>query len=89
MANHKSAIKRHRQSLKRRDRNRHITSGMRTLIKRFREAVASKDAAAAATSYTDAERAIRRAASKGVIPKRRADRSIGRLAKNLNQVSSS
>jgi small subunit ribosomal protein S20 len=89
LANHKSAIKRHRQSEKRQERNRHTRNGMRTLIKRFRVAAESGDAAAAQESFGLAERAIRRAATKGLIPQRRADRTIGRLAKRRNAVASS
>lgn len=89
MANHKSAIKRIRQSETRRKRNQHIRSGMRTTIKHFRAALDAKDATAAAESFVVAERTIRKAATKGVIPKRRADRSIGRLAKRLHAISGS
>ena len=41
-----------------------------------------------ADAFAAAERSIRRAATKGVIPKKRADRSVGRLAKRLNAVKS-
>jgi small subunit ribosomal protein S20 len=44
MANHKSALKEHRQSLARRDRNRAHRSRMRTAVKKFRLAVAGGDA---------------------------------------------
>lgn len=89
MAIHKSAIKRHRQSLRRRSRNRHIKVGVGTLIRRFRAAVGAQDAGTAAESFAAAERAIRKAATKGVIPKKRADRHISRLAKSLNGLASS
>ncbi len=87
MANHKSALKRIRQTEKRRKRNQHIRTGMRTLIKRFSAAIESGDAAAAAEQFVGAERAIRQAASKGVIPRQRADRNVSRLAKRLNTVA--
>ena len=45
-----------------------------------------RDAADAAEKLRIAERAIRRAASKGVIPKRRASRSVGRLSKQLGRL---
>lgn len=89
MANHKSAQKRIRQSEKRHKRNQHVRSGMRNEIKRFRQAIESGDAALASERFAGAERAIRRAASKGVIPKQRADRSVSRLALNLNRVRAS
>jgi small subunit ribosomal protein S20 len=75
--------------LRRRSRNRHIKVGVGTLIKRFRSAVGAEDAGTAAESFAAAERAIRKAATKGVIPKKRADRHISRLAKSLNGLTSS
>ena len=87
MANHKSALKRIRQSERRRKRNQHIRTQMRTVVKRCREAFESGDASKASDAFKVAEREIRRAATKGVIPKQRADRSVGRLAKRLNAIS--
>jgi small subunit ribosomal protein S20 len=89
LANHKSAQKRIRQSEKRRKRNQHIRSGMRTQIKRFGQAVEAGDASQASEAFAGAERAIRSAASKGIIPRRRADRSVSRLAVRLNSVAAS
>jgi small subunit ribosomal protein S20 len=86
LANHKSALKRIRQSERRRKRNQHVRSGMRTQVKSFRQAVEAGDASAAGEKLTLAISAIRRAASKGVIPKRRADRSVSRLSKQLNSI---
>ena len=87
MANHKSALKRIRQSERRRKRNQHIRTQMHTMVKHCREAFETGDQAKAAEAFKVAERQIRRAATKGVIPKQRADRSISRLAKRLNAVS--
>ncbi len=87
MANHKSALKRIRQSERRRKRNQHVRTQMRTMVKYCREAFESGDQARASDAFKVAERQIRRAATKGVIPKQRADRSISRLAKRLNAVS--
>ena len=88
MANHKSALKRIRQSESRRKRNQHIRTRMRTLVKRCREALDAGDASQATDAFKIAEREIRRAATRGVIPKQRADRSVGRLARRLNALSS-
>lgn len=88
MANHKSALKRIRQSERRRKRNQHIRSGMRTQVKRLREALDAGDAAKASEYFVTAERSIRRAATKGVIPRQRADRSVSRLAKAVNALGS-
>ena len=84
MANHKSAIKRIRQTERRRQRNQHARSGMRTQIKKFLESLESGDAAAAQKEFRLTERTLRRAATNGLIPKRRADRRVSALAKSLN-----
>ena len=89
MANHKSAIKRIRQNAKRAARNRHVRTRMRTVIKAFRSAVESGDVTVARQQLVAAEKSLRGAASKGVIPKSRADRSVGRLAKRLNAMAGS
>lgn len=85
MANHKSAEKRARQSERRRESNRHVKSRVRTLIKAFQTTLASGDAPAAQERLRSAEGAIRVAASKGIIPKRTASRTVSRLAKRLAQ----
>ncbi len=87
MANHKSALKRIRQSERRRKRNQHIRTQMRTMVKYCRDAFESGDQTRATDAFKVAEREIRRAASKGVIPRQRADRSVSRLAKRLNAVT--
>ena len=87
MANHKSALKRIRQSERRRERNRHIRSGMRTVVKSFRQALEAGDREDATAKFALAERTIRKAVTKGVIPQRRADRSISRLASRLNAIA--
>ncbi len=89
MANHKSAVKRHRQSENRRIRNRDVRGRMRTSVKNFRLALASGDAGVATQRFRDAERELRRAASKGVIPKQRASRHVSRLARGLHALQSS
>ena len=53
MANHKSALKRIRQSERRRKRNQHIRSGMRNQVKQFRQAIEAGDAAAASRMIAD------------------------------------
>ncbi len=88
MANHKSSLKRNRQSERRRKRNQHIRSGMRSEVKSFRQALEAGDATLAGERFATAERTIRRAASKGVIPRQRADRKVSRLAKALNGLGS-
>ena len=82
MANHPSARKRARQNKKLRAANVQIKSAVRSSLKKARRLIEepSKDAAA---QVRLAESAVNRAASKGIIPKRRASRHISRLAKAL------
>ena len=88
MANHKSAQKRARQDLRRRARNREVKSAMRSVVRRVRAAVQGGDAEAAATQLRAAERELRRAAGKGVIPKQRASRTVSRLSRAVHRLSS-
>lgn len=84
MANHKSARKRARQSVKRRARNRHVRSGVRSALKRARAAVAEGNAEQLPSALREAESALRRASSKGVVPRKRASRLVSRLARSAN-----
>ncbi len=83
MANIKSAIKRIRQSEKRRVRNRAVRSRMRTYVKQANTAIV--------TGEEDAVEAVRaaiseldRAAKKGIIHSNNAARRKSRLMKKLN-----
>ena len=86
MATHKSAKKRARQDLKRRARNRQVKSRVRGAIKTFRVAVAGDDVEKTGEALRNAEGIIRRAATKGVIPRKQASRRISRLAKAKNRL---
>ena len=76
MANIKSSEKANRQRIKRTARNVAQKTAMRTAIKRLRAAKTAKDAQAL---LPNAVRAIDMAASKGVIKKGTASRSVSRL----------
>ena len=82
MATHKSARKRARQSEKQRARNRHVRSGLRSALKQARAAVGEGDAEKLPAALRQAESALRRASSKGVIPRKRASRLVSRLVKS-------
>lgn len=83
MANHKSALKRHRQSIEARDRNRASRSRMKTAVKTAVQAVEAKDENAA-KSLSAAVSVIAKSASKGLIHKNTAARKISRLTKRAN-----
>ncbi|HYG66332.1 MAG TPA: 30S ribosomal protein S20 [Anaeromyxobacteraceae bacterium] len=81
MANMASAEKRNRQAQKRRTRNMAVRTGVKTAVKKVRDAVAKGDAAGARQVLQAAEKALGKAASKGVLHKNAASRKISRLAK--------
>ena len=89
VANHKSAKKRARQTPKRTERNRSTRSRVKSAVKSARSALTAGDAGETATALKAAEGVLRRAASKGAIPKKRASRSVSRLAKSQNRLASS
>lgn len=88
MANHKSAEKRNRQRLKRRERNVFHLSTMRTYMKRLRKALEGNDLESAKESLPLALQAIGKAASKGVIHRNTASRYSSRLTLAFNKKAS-
>ncbi len=84
MANHASAKKRIRQTLKRTERNKHIRSTVRSLVKQVRVAIAEGDKASAEKALAVATRRIDMAVSKGVYHRKTGSRYISRLASQVN-----
>lgn len=84
MAQHASALKRHRQSEKRRERNKALKTRLRHLVRVVRESLDSKDAAAATASLATATRALRKAVTKGLIHRNAASRKVSRLTKAVH-----
>ena len=84
MAHHKSAIKRIKQNQKRNARNRHVSSTLKTYIKRVREAASASNKEAAAAALQSAIPVIDKSATKGVIHKATASRTVSRLTKLVN-----
>ena len=72
MANIKSQLKRIKTNEKARQRNKAVKSALKTHVRRFREAAESGDAAKATEFARAANRALDKAASKGVIHKNQA-----------------
>ena len=67
MANIKSQIKRIKTNEKSRQRNKAVKSALRTEVRKFRDAAASGDAEKATAAARAANRALDKAASRGVI----------------------
>ncbi len=89
MANHPSAIKRHRQSLKKQASNKAVKSRIGTLTRRVNEAVAAGDVEAAQTALTDVSRGLAKAASKGTLHRSTASRRTSRLATKVAKLATS
>lgn len=83
MANHPQAEKRARQGERRRVRNKSVRTGVRTAIRRVREAVAAGDGAKAAELLAIAVGRLDRAYSKGVYKRRTSSRLISALARQV------
>jgi small subunit ribosomal protein S20 len=83
VANTKSAMKRMRQSEKRRVRNRTIRSQVRTAVKTARTAGGE----ALRTAVADAIRALDKAVTKGVVHRNTAARKKSSLARRLAAAS--
>ena len=88
MATHKSAEKRHKQSLVRRDRNRRALSTIRTSIK---SALSAAKSGAGDTSaiLSKAVSLIDSAGAKRLLHPNAAARTISRLQKRVNNISAS
>ena len=83
MANLKSAIKRSEQAAKRRLLNQARKSEIKTLTKKYLEAVESQDTTTAQELLRLTESKIARAKGKGVFKPNTAARKVSRLAKGL------
>jgi small subunit ribosomal protein S20 len=86
MASHASALKKNRQDLKRRLRNRAHASRLRTQLKKMSEALQGGQAAAAAGLMKETVALVDRTAKHRVIHPNAASRTKSRLARALNKI---
>jgi small subunit ribosomal protein S20 len=86
MANIKSARKRARQAVGRRDHNMSLRTAVRTAIKNAKKAIAAGDAAAAEKALRASQRVIDRVVAKGVLHRNAGDRHKSRLAQSLKSI---
>ena len=86
MANIKSQIKRIKTNEKSRQRNKATKSVLKTSIRRFREAAETGDVAKATLMAQAANRALDKAASKGVIHKNQAANRKSAIATKAAQL---
>jgi len=88
LAAHPSVIKRHQQSLTRRTRNIEAKSKLRTLIKKARLSIESKDSGNAKMQIREVNKALGKAVSKGIIKNNTASRWLSRLSRGAAKTSS-
>jgi small subunit ribosomal protein S20 len=84
MANHPSALKAHRQSLKHKTRNRGNKSSLRSFLKNFTENIEAGKSEEAIKSLPDLYATIDKSEHKKAISKNAAARQKSRLTKRLN-----
>ena len=83
MANIKSARKRARQALQRRDHNMGLRTAVRTAIKNVAKAVSAGNREAAEKTMRESQKVIDRVVAKGILHRNAADRHKSRLAHAL------
>jgi small subunit ribosomal protein S20 len=87
MATHKSALKAHRRSLKRRERNISVISRIKTFIKKFELSLGAEKSEDKTAAFRKAESEIMRGVSKGVLKKNTAARKVSKFARLLKESS--
>jgi small subunit ribosomal protein S20 len=84
VANHKSALKAHRQNVVHREHNRTLRTRLRSTLKSVRANLDGGNASEVKSDWNATASLIDRMASKGVIHPNAAARHKSRLAKRLN-----
>ena len=87
MANHKSAEKRARQTIKKTERNRFYRTRLKNITKSVREAAANNDKNAANEAFKIANKSIHAMVSRGFLKKQTAARRVSRLALLINKIA--
>ena len=87
MATHKSALKRVKQSEKKRQRNKAAISAMKTMIKKAHASIGEKDPQKISESIKETTSYIDKIADKKIIHKNKASRLVSRLTAKANQAT--
>ena len=85
MANHKSALKRAKQSEIRRLKNKGYKTRVKNIIKEVQKTTDGDSPEEVRVAFTRAVSTIQKTAAKGIIHKNTAARKISRLARRVNQ----
>ncbi len=88
MANHKSALKRIRQTARRTARNRAAKSQLRTKLRHFREALASGEGAVASDLVSSTVGMVDRSVRKGVLHRNKGNRLKSQIMTAANKAAS-
>lgn len=84
MANHKSSLKRIRQTEKRTERNRYYRTRLKNIVKAVRSAVEAGNKEEAEAAFKVANQQLHKFVSKGVLKKETASRKVSRLHLAIN-----
>ncbi len=87
MASHESALKAHRQSVVRREKNRQFRSKLRSALKTIRAAVGANEIEKAKGQLSETSSLIDKMATKGIIHDNAAARYKSRIQLSLNKAS--
>jgi len=86
VASHASALKAHRQNLKRQEHNREFRAKLRTVLKGIRSSLDKKDLAAATQELSKTVSLIDKLAGKGIIHRNAAARYKSRISARLERI---
>jgi small subunit ribosomal protein S20 len=86
MANHKSSVKRIRQTAKRAERNRFYRTRLKNIVKAVRTAIDAGNKEEASEALKVANQQIHKFVSKGILKKETAARKVSRLHQAVNAI---
>ena len=87
MASHDSALKAHRQNVRRREHNRQLRTRLRSALRDIRTAIDAGDPAKVKDALRDTISLVDRMAGKGLIHRNTAGRYKSRLASRVSKKS--
>ena len=87
MANHKSSVKRIRQTIKKTERNRFYKTRLKNIVKDVRTAIDAGNKEDAAAALKVANQQIHKFVSKGILKKETAARKVSRLHTAVNAIA--
>jgi small subunit ribosomal protein S20 len=83
---HRSVLKRERQNIKRRARNRRVKSEIKTFIKKTESAISEGDEERAKEIFSLCQKKLDKAAKRRIIHRNKSARLKSRLAKRLSSI---